>query len=398
MRVAPSPNRAFVPPMNRRRHAASAAIAGEAQSLRDWLFATAFPLWWRVGADRKTGGWHERIAFDAQPVILPQRSRVAARQVFCYHHAGRLGWQGPWREAAQHALVSLRERFMRDDSTVVAAVGPDGAVVDPAFDLYNQAFALLAYACAQQSVDPSGDWRSRALTLIATLDRDYANPAGGFREDKAGALSLRANPHMHLLEAALAWLWIDADSAWRHLADHIAALCLNRFIDPGCGALREHFATDWAPLPGPEGGLVEPGHHYEWAFLLDRWARLTGRDRPAAVGGLLAFADSHGLDRQRRVAVNSITLDGEVHDPVARLWPQTERLRAYVIDYRNGEDAPLREAIATLWRYLDAPLAGLWYENLAADGQFVIEAAPATSLYHIVGAIAELWASFAADE
>jgi mannose/cellobiose epimerase-like protein (N-acyl-D-glucosamine 2-epimerase family) len=32
---------------------------------------------------------------------------------------------------------------------------------------------------------------------------------------------------------------------------------------------------------------------------------------------------------------------------------------------------------------------GPWYENLATDGRFVIEAAPATSLYHIVGAIAE---------
>ena len=52
------------------------------------------------------------------------------------------------------------------------------------------------------------------------------------------------------------------------------------------------------------------------------------------------------------------------------------------------------EAIKSLWRYLEAPLSGLWYENLGPDDRFVVEAAPATSLYHIVGAIAEVWRKF----
>jgi mannose-6-phosphate isomerase len=141
---------------------------------------------------------------------------------------------------------------------------------------------------------------------------------------------------------------------------------------------------------------LEPGHHYEWAFLLDRWSKLTGRSRPPEVSKLTAFADAKGLDRQRRVAVNGIKLDGSVGDATARLWPQTERIRAYLIDRRDGDEGRLREAIESLSRYLDAPLPGLWYENLAADGRFVVEAAPATSLYHIVGAISELWRCFGA--
>ena len=112
---------------------------------------------------------------------------------------------------------------------------------------------------------------------------------------------------------------------------------------------------------------------------------------------LIAFADRHGVDRGRNVAVNAITTDGHIHDPVARLWPQTERLRAYIIDDQADSDARLQQAIAALWRYLNAPLSGLWYENQAANGQFVIEAAPATSLYHIVGAVVELWSAFGAE-
>jgi mannose-6-phosphate isomerase len=377
--------------------ALSTALSVEAQRLRDWLFRSALPLWWRVGADHVGGGYHERIDFDGRPVILPRRSRVAARQAFCYHEAGRLGWNGPWREAEQHALHFLRERFAQSDGTVCSTVDQDGRVLDATFDLYNQAFALLAYACGHEMIHPNSDWRTRAYALIETLKRNFAHPAGGFREDPEGRLALRANPHMHMLEAALAWLAVDPNPVWRDMADEIAALCRDRFIDRDSGALREFFASDWKPLSGTKGEILEPGHHYEWAFLLDCWAKLTDRDRPTEVPKLIAFADAKGLDRKRRVAVNGIKLDGSVADPIARLWPQTERIRAYLIDRHDGDDARLGEAIESLSRYLDAPLPGLWYENLAADGQFVVEAAPATSLYHIVGAIGELWACFGAQ-
>jgi mannose-6-phosphate isomerase len=202
---------------------------------------------------------------------------------------------------------------------------------------------------------------------------------------------------MHLLEAALAWLDIDPNPVWRDLVDEFVALCRDRFIDRDTGALREFFASDWTPVSGLPGEVLEPGHHYEWAFLLDRWSKLTGCNRPSEVPRLIAFADANGLDRKRRVAVNGIKQDGSVADPIARLWPQTERIRAYLIDRHEGDEARLREAIESLWRYLDAPLPGLWYENLTAEGQFVVEAAPATSLYHIVGAIGELWACFGAQ-
>ena len=374
------------------RAASSTRFAADAEKLRRWLFEAAFPLWWRVGVDRSLGGYHERVGFDERPVLLQRRSRAAARQAFCYAEARWLGWQGPWREAGQHALNFLRERFVQDDGTVISTVDQDGGVLDATFDLYNQAFALLAYACGHGALDPGGGWQTRAYVLVGTLKRAFAHPQAGFREDRDGHLILRANPHMHLLEAALAWLTIDTNPIWRDLAEEIVALCRDRFIDRDTAALREFFASDWTPMPGTSGEVLEPGHHYEWAFLLDRWAKLTGHDRPAAVAALIRFADAKGLDRKRGVAVNAIKPDGSVADAIARLWPQTERLRAYLIDRHEGDEARLGEAIETLSRYLDAPLPGLWYENLAADGRFIAEAAPATSLYHIVGAIAELWA------
>ena len=75
----------------------------------------------------------------------------------------------------------------------------------------------------------SGDWQSQAYRLVETLKREFAHPAGGFREDREGRLKLRANPHMHLLEAALAWLSFDPNPLWRDLADEIVALVSRSF-------------------------------------------------------------------------------------------------------------------------------------------------------------------------
>jgi mannose-6-phosphate isomerase len=194
---------------------------------------------------------------------------------------------------------------------------------------------------------------------------------------------------MHLLEAALAWMAADDDPAWLAMADELAGLCLGRMIEPATGALRESFDSDWARTPDVVGQIVEPGHLYEWAFLLNQWAGMTGRARPAAVSRLIEFADAHGLDRRRGVAINAVLADGRVHDPVARLWAQAERIRAYSIDRHPASDARLDEAIRGLSRFFTG-FPGLWFDQLTDGDQFVIEPARATSLYHVVGAVEAL--------
>ena len=259
--------------------------ASEAAALKRWLFDVTLPLWWEYGADRIQGGFHEAISLDGKPLPRPHRARVIARQAFSYCEAGRLGWLGPWREAQRHALDYFREHFIAADATVVSVVDLDGEVSDPSFDLYNQAFALLAYASGHRTFGETAGWRRQAVALRTTLEQSYAHPLGGFVEDRAGRLPQRSNPHMHLLEAALAWIVIDDDPGWRRMADAIATLCLENFVDPATGALGEFFAADWSPAPGVEGRIREPGHHYEWAFLLDRWVRLTAREAPEASEG-----------------------------------------------------------------------------------------------------------------
>ena len=138
-------------------------FATEAAALRRWLLDVALPLWWEVGGDRVRGGFHDAIGLDGRPVVGPRRARSIARQAFSYCEAGRLGWTGPWREAALHALDFFRGHFVSADATVVSVVDRDGKVTDATFDLYNQAFALLAYAHGHRSFGDQAGWREPAI-------------------------------------------------------------------------------------------------------------------------------------------------------------------------------------------------------------------------------------------
>jgi N-acylglucosamine 2-epimerase (GlcNAc 2-epimerase) len=115
-------------------------------------------LWWKAGADHFNGGFHEAIDLDGKPLAQPPRARSIARQAFSYIEAGRLDWEGPWREAARHALDFFARSFVSADGTVASVVGLDGKVRDAKFDLYDQAFALLAFASGHGAFGEEAAW------------------------------------------------------------------------------------------------------------------------------------------------------------------------------------------------------------------------------------------------
>jgi mannose-6-phosphate isomerase len=103
------------------------------------------------------------------------------------------------------------------------------------------------------------------------------------------------------------------------------------------------------------------------------------------------------VDAKRNVAMDVLSRDWTPVKTNARLWPQTERMKIALALSESGAPgeraAYLREAIAAtrgLMPYLDNPLPALWRDKLAADGSFLDEPAPATSLYHIAVAVFEL--------
>ncbi|MBC8055543.1 MAG: AGE family epimerase/isomerase, partial [Rhizobiales bacterium] len=244
-------------------------------NILDWLVGQALPTWSRTGVDTSAGGFFEQIDLQGGAVEAPRRTRVVARQIYVFATAERRGWLPGADALVDHGLRFLRDRLRLPDGTFVSSALPDGSPVDAEFDLYEQAFALFALASARRGRADREALCSEALALLDALRARWAHPHMGFEESEPRSLPLRSNPHMHLLEAALAWAEISegrALQAWEAFADELAALCLSHFISPASGAVHEQFDGDWRPIPGAGGELVEPGHQFEWAWLLMRWA------------------------------------------------------------------------------------------------------------------------------
>ncbi|OYU48754.1 MAG: mannose-1-phosphate guanylyltransferase [Rhizobiales bacterium PAR1] len=367
-------------------------LAVQAAELKSWLFNAALPLWWCAGADHERGGFHEMIDLDGEPVGDIRRCRVQSRQAYVYATAGALGWSGPWKSAVQHAFDALERTYLRADGLYRTLVDHQGQVLDETAKLYDQAFVLLALA-ASKSVIPGAE--DKALALLARLE-SFRHEQGGFRENESEVF--QSNPHMHLFEACLAWVEAGGDAQWAKLAADIAKLACTCFFVAESGAIHEFFDTDWKPASGVSGQRVEPGHQFEWAWLLERWSRLSGDANAAVVARRLFNAGQKGIDRQRKVAMNALATNvlDQAHGPLdagARLWPQTEWLKAACL-LSDGKGASAvaspRDILASLTgvrRYLDTPVKGLWRDKMLPDGALVEEPAPASTLYHILGAI-----------
>lgn len=355
----------------------SAALRDAAAWARRWLFDEALPIWAERGLD-PTGGFHDQLDDDGRPVDAPKRARVQARQVMVFAEAGRLGWDGDWESQVAHGLAFLRARAV--EGLVPTTFDPPGPI-----DLYDQAFVLLAL-----TYDPGEDAAGEAGQLWRRLQARFGGETG-FREPPPAPWPLQANPHMHLYEAVMAWRALRPAAPWREAAAMIRRLALETFVDPASGLLGEYFTADGESAVDE----VWPGHQYEWGWLLLHDAE--GSASAQGVGErLIRLGGKLGVDRAREAVIFSHRRDGWVIDGGARLWSQTERLRAALAMRARHPKEALWEAeamaaFATIRRYLETPGGGLYRDLMRPDGSFVAEPSKASTLYHLMSAFLVLF-------
>ena len=369
------------------------------EALRDrlvaWAITDAYPLWATRGVDTAAGGFREALTVTAEPTGLPRRARVQPRQVVAFGCAGELGWHGPAADIMDHGFAYIDRVFRRPDGLLRALVAADDTVLDENAVTYDQTFALLAHAVAHRRHGGGGHHDAAAAMLASLETRLRVGPGCGFGSSEAAPTPLLSNPHMHMLEAALGWWEAGGDGRWASLADEIATLALERMIDGQSGALFEVFEADWSRGLGLPGRLIEPGHQFEWAWLLLRWGEKRSRDDAIeAAIRLIDLAEAHGIDPRRGVACEAILDDMTVYSAVGRTWPQTERIKAGLLaravsgQSRFG-DVALRGG-RSLLRYLEMDVPGLYRDRMQADGSWGDDPVPASTFYHIVFAVLEL--------
>ena len=361
--------------------------------VREWVFGQALPLWTLNALDPDGAGFLEQLTLEGRPLDPGfKRLRTQARQVYSFCHAHQLGWPGA-KQVAEAGYVALMAMELPDGG-FPRTVRRDGSVLDPTLDLYDQAFALNAMGWWYRV---TGD--DQALTsldrLLEAIERRLKSRQGrGYLTASPDPGGRTQNPHMHLLEASLAWLDVHEDARLRDLANELVDLHVERFQQGEDGVLAEHFDVHWWPLDGAPGQSVEPGHQYEWVWLLGQAERILGRNLKQPARRLHRFAREHGHNPETGLCWDEIDREGRVIKSTSRIWTQTEALKAELALGEHWGGSDLNRLAGTVDALLDRHLAwapaGTWMDRLDAHGRPAADHIPASILYHVLLAFAEL--------
>jgi len=356
---------------------------------RDWLWQ-AFDVWSQKGWDEVHGGFVERLDLNGVPDLnANRRVRVQARQVFSFSKAIEMGWPQPEiaRQLVEKGIKHIDSDLRHPESGWVHLVTQNGIPVNDKRDLYDHAFIILAGAAAYKA---TGNPRALkiaddALAFINSELKDHQN--GGWFESKPATLPRRANSHMHLLEAALAYHGATGCRKSLSYAAEIVRLFETRFFNPGTDVMAEFFTEDWRLETSEAETVFEPGHHYEWATLLYEYEQATGHDTLSWRRRLIRRADKSGLNPKTSIVFNALRANGTITTASSRLWHQLERFRAYLLH----PDLVLPEQNTSFLEiifenYLDFGPIGGWMDEIDENTRAISNEVPASMLYHCVTA------------
>jgi mannose-6-phosphate isomerase len=359
--------------------------------LRAYLVDELLPLWWEHGLDRERGGFWNALTPRLEPTADEfKRLRVQTRQIYVFCEGLRLGAGSFAREAADAGFAYLCERYWDPAGGWHRTLTLDGQPLDRTLSSYECAFVLLALAHYHRATGETEALRAidRTLDLI---DARLLDPNGlGYLSSDRETAQRHQNPQMHLLEAFLALFELTGASSWRARAEGVVELFRWKLFEPEPGCIGELFGPDWSPAPEP----IEPGHQFEWAWLLARYANaasdLTLRE-PAE--RLFAFGTRHGVDGKDGGVYDRVERDGRLASADRRLWPQLEQVQALAVRAETsagaGAERALRRALAGLFERWRQPGHAGWYERLSGDGRVLDANMPATSVYHVVAGLAD---------
>jgi mannose-6-phosphate isomerase len=367
------------------------------------VFTDMAGLWLDHGWDADGNHSIERLQADLMPAPLGyRRSMAVARQLFFFSQAWRVTGTAACAERAHALYADLTGRFWDAEHGgwfFSLKTGSDAqAPADPRKDAYGHAFAIFALAeyGAIFGKPAALDWSRRTLEIIK---QRLLLPQGWFaqgasRDWRQQDMVLEQNPHMHLLEALLALQAATRDSAilqdgvLRDAADLVMLFMQRLRSDDGTKVL-EHFDAAGRPN-GENGRIVEPGHSYEWAGLLQEYAAASGEPQYRRIAAqLLAWADTHGFDPQHGGIYDQLDTEGRVVSDRKRIWPLTECIRAQAMraieTAAPDAYAALDRRIAFLTQHYLTPGGG-WREFLRRDLTPDSDYLPATTPYHIATA------------
>lgn len=317
---------------------------------------------------------------------VPRRAMVQARQIFVICDSARRRGRRDVSDATE-TWERLIELYAGGDLRrgLAFSVDPMGRIVSDRRDAYAHAFALLAASALLRATGDANYGRD-ALALDGFIQNQLIDPHyGGLFMSVDGREAKAQNPLMHLLEAYLFLHEAAPDGPFLERAAALIDLFEHRMLEGDADMLAEFYANDWAPHPESRMRYFEPGHHFEWIWLLAKYDGLAGADHSDIAHRLWRSATRFGLNLDG-TCLDAVGLDGRAIATSHRLWPHTEGVKAAIALHGREENSTdiLEKMLSALTRrFLGWPFATGWQDRFDCDWRPVAEDVPASSLYHL---------------
>ena len=360
------------------------------------------PKWYGAFQDRDIGGFYERLGKGFRPLASGQRRLLTqCRQLSIYSDVSQnknkelyrnLEVQFEYILAHYHDPKTGLWRYSLDDA---------GKILDRTCDLYTLTFVIFSFSHYYRATS-DGRAKAAAYQVLNLIDTKFRiEGQAGFTEalDGDGAplhQMRRQNPHMHLLEACLFAFETWEDPAYEAMADEIIGLFQNYFFDSRRVALVEFYTDDLKPHPD-KGHLLEPGHYFEWVWLLKKHAFMKGDPlmHDSVALKLLDWANRYGWDDTYGGIYDVVSPEGRVISETKRLWPFCEALKANALMLNVAPDRQaIKDRVSGMVRVFEDQYMqerGFWVEWLNRDLSPAADYMPGTTPYHVYFGITETW-------
>lgn len=365
---------------------------------QQWLKKFVIPIWFDRGYNHQNGSFVEEISQDGNPILnINRRALVQARQLYSVSEATKLNLidENFASDIIRKNIDFQIEKYQQPNGAFIHSIDKNFQSANLNLDLYTQAFALFSLSKAYEVLKDI-HIKKCALKVLNFLRINRSLSNLGFTEIKDNTVFFQSNPHMHLFEAALSWMSVDDSTQWRLLADELFNLCTEKFIDKRTQILAEHFESPWNPLLINNNFIFEPGHHYEWAWLLLEYQKQTNISCATVANNLFLIAEKYGLCANKKFVIDEVYSNFENKQMSSRFWPQCERIKAAVsLGISQPTDIQLScsqiadNAFESLQKYFEVQTKGLWFDTRLENGNFIEQSSKASSLYHIINAISE---------
>lgn len=297
--------------------------------LNHWLAVSTTPQgFFNTAVDR-----HWKL-LEKQPGDLVGQTRTLYVMAAGYEVTGNPAYLEQVKSGADFLLTHYRDPQF---GAWFEAVASDGKVANSNKRLYSQAFAIFGLSHAYR-VTRDKRYLDLAQQTWKEIEERFSDNQGGYRaamnrEMTESKQSNSQNPLMHLFEALLALHEVsgssDALRGARKIGDFVIYDLLEG-VEDGGAFIPELYDQTWQPLPKAQGGRIDIGHQFEWAYLLG-----IGADHGLSplyndvADRLLKFAVKNGYDKIESGVYSSLFSDGEI-DRKKGYWQQAEALRAFM--------------------------------------------------------------------